>query len=29
MTEIKYPEKRTFWKVIATGVKHCGFTDND
>jgi len=29
MTEIKYPEKRTFWKVTATGVEHCGFTDND
>lgn len=27
MAEIKFPEKRTFWKATGTGVLHQGFTD--
>ena len=27
MAEVAYPDKRTFWKVSATGVEYCGFTD--
>ena len=29
MAEIKYPEKRTFWRATGTGVLHEGFTDID
>ena len=29
MAEIKYPEKRTFWKATGTEVLHEGFTDID
>lgn len=29
MAEIKYPEKRTFWKVSISGKTHEGFTDID